>query len=58
MWCHGHYLASLKLHVSALMPIFMFIDGQQTCKQLYFGTRLVYGGGGLGLVGGTKSRVC
>ena len=30
----------------------------QTCKQLYFGVRLVYGGGGLGLDGGTRSRVC
>ena len=29
-----------------------------TCKQLYFGMRLVYGGGGLGLDGGTRSRVC
>jgi hypothetical protein len=27
------------------------IDWQQTCKQLYFGMRLVYGGGGLGLDG-------
>jgi len=30
----------------------------KTCKQLYFGMRLVYGGGGLGLDGGTRSRVC
>ena len=29
-----------------------------TCKQLYFGMRLVYGGGGLGLDRGTRSRVC
>ena len=28
-----------------------------TCKQLHFGVRLVYGGGGLGLDGGTRSRV-
>ena len=30
---------------------------QATCKQLYFGVRLVYGGGGLGLDGGTRSGV-
>ena len=47
-----------QLHVSALMAIFTLIDQQQTCKQLYFGMRLVYGGGGLGLDGGTRSRVC
>jgi len=46
-----------QLHVSALMAIFMLIDWQQTCKQLYFGMRLVYDGGGLGLDGGTRS-VC
>jgi len=45
-------------HVSALMAIFRLIDWQQTCKQLYFGMRLVYAGGGLGLNGGTRSRVC
>ena len=47
-----------QLHVSALMAIFRLTDLQQTCKQLYFGMRLVYGGGGLGLDGGTRSRVC
>ena len=47
-----------QLHVSALMAIFRLIDWQQTCKQLYFGMRLVYGGWGLGLDGGTRSRVC
>ena len=47
-----------QLHVSALMAIFRLIDWQQTCKQLYFGMRLVYGGGGLGFDGGTRSRVC
>jgi hypothetical protein len=30
-----------QLHVSALMAIFRLIDWQQTCKQLYFGMRLV-----------------
>jgi len=30
----------------------------KTCKQLYFCMRLVYGGGGLGLNGGTRSCVC
>ena len=40
------------------MAIFRLIDWQQTCKQLYFGMRLVYHGGGLGLDGGTRSRVC
>ena len=44
-----------QLHVSALMAIFRLIDWKQTCKQLYFGMRLVYGGGGLGLDGGTRS---
>jgi len=33
-------------------------DRQQTCKQLYFGMRLVYGRRGLGLDGGTRSHVC
>jgi len=47
-----------QLYVSALMVIFRFIDWQQTCKQLYFGVRLVYGGEGLGLDGGTRSCVC
>ena len=47
-----------QLHISALMAIFRLTDWQQTCKQLYFGLRLVYGGGGLGLDGGTRSRVC
>ena len=47
-----------QLHVSALMAIFRLIDWQQTCKLLYFGMRLVCGGGGLGLDGGTRSRVC
>ena len=47
-----------QLHVSAAMAIFRLIDWQQTCKQLYFGMRFVYGGGGLGLDGGTRSRVC
>ena len=47
-----------QIHVSALMAIFRLIDWQQTCKQLYFGMRLVYGGGGLGLDGGKRSRVC
>ena len=47
-----------QLHVSALMAIFRLIDCQQTCQQLYFGMRLVYGGGGLGLDGGTRSGVC
>ena len=47
-----------QLHVSALMAILRLIDWQQTCKQLYFGMCLVYGGGGLGLDGGTRSRVC
>ena len=47
-----------QLQVSALMAIFRSIDWQKTCKQLYFGMRLVYGGGGLGLDGGTRSRVC
>ena len=47
-----------QLYVSALMAIFRLIDWQQTCKQLYFGLRLVYGGGGLGLDGVTRSRVC
>ena len=37
-----------QLHVSALMAIVMLIDWQQTCEQLYFGMRLVYGGRGLG----------
>ena len=40
------------------MAIFRLTDWQQTCKQLYFGMRLVYGGGGLGLDRGTRSRVC
>jgi hypothetical protein len=47
-----------QLHVSALTAIFRLIDWQQTCKQLYFGMRLVCGGGGLGLDGGTRSHVC
>ena len=47
-----------QLHVSALMAIFRLIDWQQTCKQLYIGMRLVYGGGGLGVDGGMRSRVC
>jgi len=47
-----------QLHVSALMANFRLIDWQQTCKQLYFGMCLVYCGGGLGLDGGTRSRVC
>jgi hypothetical protein len=47
-----------QLHVSALMVIFRLTDRQQTCKQLYFGRRIVKGGGGLGLGGGTRSRVC
>ena len=38
-----------QLHVSALMAIFRLIDWQQTCKQLYFDMRLVYGGGGVGV---------
>ena len=41
-----------------LMAIFRLTDWQQICKQLYFGMRLVYGGGGLELGGGTRSRVC
>ena len=52
------FLHRYQLHVSALMAIFRFIDWQQNCKQLYFGMRLMYGGGGLGLDGGTRSRVC
>ena len=44
-------------HVSALMVIFWLIDWQQTCKQLYIGMRLVYGGGGLGL-DGVRDLVC
>ena len=51
-------LHKYELHVSVLMAIFRLIDWQQTCKQLYFGMRLVYGGGGLGFDGGTRSRVC
>ena len=47
-----------QLHVLALMAIFRLIDWQQTCKQLHFGMRLVYGGGRLGLDGGMRSRVC
>jgi hypothetical protein len=47
-----------QLHVSALMAIFRLMDWQQICKQLYFGMRFVYAGGGLGLDGGTRSRVC
>ena len=47
-----------QLHVSALMAIFRLTDWQQTCKQLYFGMRLMCGGGGLGLDGGTRSGVC
>ena len=47
-----------QLHVSVLTAIFRLIDWQQTCKQLYFGVRLVYGGEGLGLDGGTRSCVC
>ena len=47
-----------QLHVSALTAIFWLTDRQQTYKQLYFGVHLVYGGGGLGLDGGTRSRVC
>jgi hypothetical protein len=47
-----------QVHVSALMAIFRLTDWQQTCKQLYFGMCLVCGGGGLGLDGGTSSRVC
>jgi len=47
-----------QLHVPALMDIFKLIDWQQTCKQLYFGMRLVYGGGGLGLDVGKRYRVC
>jgi hypothetical protein len=47
-----------QLHVSAVMALFRLIDWQQTCKQLYFCMRPVYGGGGLGLDGGTRSRVC
>ena len=43
MWVHGY------LHVSALMALFRLIDWQQTCKQLYFGMRLVYGGEGVGV---------
>ena len=38
-----------QLHGSALMAIFRLIDWQQTCKQLYFGMRLVYGGEGVGV---------
>ena len=47
-----------QLHVSALMAIFRLMGWQQNCKQLYFGMRLVYGGGGLGSDGGTRSCVC
>ena len=47
-----------QLYVSALMVIFRLIDWQKACKQLYFGIRLVYGGGGLGLDGGTRFCVC
>ena len=43
-----------QLHVSALTAIFRLTDWQQTCKQLYFGMRLVYGGGVLGLDGGAQ----
>jgi len=46
-----------QLHVLALMAFFRLIDWQQTCKQLYFGMHLVYGAGGLGLDGGTRSCV-
>jgi hypothetical protein len=42
-------LHKYQLHVSALMAIFRLIDWQQTCKQLYFGIRLVYGGGRVGV---------
>ena len=55
---HGYYLAGLRQYVSALMAIFRLIDRQQTCKQLYFGMRLEYGGRGLGLDGDTRSHVC
>ena len=60
IWCLDTccLLHRCQLHVSALMAIFRLIEWQQTCKQLYFGMRLVYGGGGLGLDGGTRSRVC
>jgi hypothetical protein len=51
-------LQRYQLHVSALMAIFRLRAWQQTCKQLYFAMRLVYGGGGLGLDRGTRSRVC
>jgi hypothetical protein len=51
-------LLRYQLHVSALMAIFRLIDWQQICKKLYFGMRLVYGGLGLGLDGGTRYRVC
>ena len=43
MWVHGYYCAGID---------------NKTCKQVYFGMRLVYGGGGLGLDGGKRSRVC
>ena len=53
-----HLLHRHQLHVSAFMAIFRLIDWQQTCKQLYFGIHFVYGGGVLGLDGGTRSCVC
>jgi len=57
-WLDICLLHRYQLHVSALMAIFRLIDRQQTCKQLYFGMRFVYGGGGLGLDGCTRCRVC
>jgi hypothetical protein len=46
VWCMGTIVRCMGTIVPA------------TCKQLYFGMCLVYGGGGLGLDGGTRSRVC
>jgi len=60
IWCLDIccLLHRYQLYVTALMTIFRLRDWQQTCKQLYFGMHLVFGEGGLGLDGGTSSRVC
>ena len=50
-------LYKYQLHVSALTAIFRLTDWQQTCKQLYFGMRLMYGGGGWGWMG-VRDLVC
>jgi hypothetical protein len=46
-----------QLHVLALIAIFRLIGWQQTCKQLYFGMRLMWVEGGWGWMG-VRDLVC